>query len=48
MYLSILFKLFPIQIVNYFEEKLPNEYFFMKKKKEERKFKCACMRLVAN
>ena len=33
MYLSILFKLFPIQIVNYFEEKLPNEYFFMKKKR---------------
>ena len=43
MYLSILLKLFPIQIVNYFEGKLPNEYFFYEKKKRIEKSKCACM-----
>lgn len=32
MYLLILLKHFPIKIVNYFEEKLPNEYFFYEKK----------------
>lgn len=35
MYLLILLKHFPIKIVNYFEEKLPNEYFFMKKRERK-------------
>lgn len=51
MYLRIHLKLFPIQIVNYFKEKLPNEYLFMKKKKKRKEIRKVQMRvhgLVAN